>query len=795
MVWSLGQLGAAFSQVALAWGGAIAVSIPVAIHLLTRYRRQVQPWGAMRFLAESFKRHKRRLRIEQILLLVNRCLIVLLAGLAMSGPVLTGCTQWIQAATGAGDRVVHVVIDDSIASSATHPAGQQVIDHHKRFINDLAERLVPGDHVVIWRAARSPQRVEPSEPLPPAAVATHLAGIDAVSARADLRGTILAVRRELQRQPRDPRDTFVVLLSAFTRGAVDVERPLTDDLTGLDELATLYAVKPTALGNNAQIAALSLSDTQVLTGAAGALRTLGVQIVIKRFGDTTTTLGSELELAAYSRDRGEPLYTNRVRHEWPSGQNEHTLTLDVPVQALNPRGNHTDTLNPRDIPEAVALLATLIPDAAGSSLDAIAADNQRRGIVCARDTIAVAVVADEALGGPTERQPTSPARWLLSALSPNDQIEAVSAAVLDPTTLSEDALRDFDAAMIVQPEHTTPDAWARLLEYAQRGGVVWVIPPASADPPLWHEPLREAFGVEWQLSIELLAADDEPTRAWRLASADAPPPALRALSTEWESLLRPVRVYRRLDIDRTPIGTDVLLRTADGAPLMITADVGAGSLLLTLTGLDLDWTNLPAKPLFVPLVHETLRTHTARAADRWIARIVSGDAPPADPSRDAPPDDPSRTPRQRWTTWGGPRALNPSNRRAPHTSPSNPSPATGTNATPGIYEATDPAPVRWMVVDPDANGADTTRVLHERLKQWLATAGRWAWLSHDDAANVLTEKTSRTSLGWPLLCAVVGLVLLETCMARWFSHAGVPRLPTASGAPSQPHDRTVGAPV
>jgi succinate dehydrogenase/fumarate reductase cytochrome b subunit len=64
--------------------GAALVSLPILIHLINRMRFKRVPWAAMEFLLKSMKRNRRRLIIEQLLLLALRCLLVLLAMLLVS---------------------------------------------------------------------------------------------------------------------------------------------------------------------------------------------------------------------------------------------------------------------------------------------------------------------------------------------------------------------------------------------------------------------------------------------------------------------------------------------------------------------------------------------------------------------------------------------------------------------------------------------------------------------------------------------------------------------------------------
>src|SRR5215510_15312673 len=64
--------------------GAGAVSIPVIIHLLNRKRFRIVTWAAMKFLLAAQKQNTRRMRLEQIILLAVRVLILLLVILAMA---------------------------------------------------------------------------------------------------------------------------------------------------------------------------------------------------------------------------------------------------------------------------------------------------------------------------------------------------------------------------------------------------------------------------------------------------------------------------------------------------------------------------------------------------------------------------------------------------------------------------------------------------------------------------------------------------------------------------------------
>jgi hypothetical protein len=104
-----------FVTAGLAIAGACAVVIPIIIHLLFRQRRKPIEWAAMRFLIEAYRKHRKRLRLEQLLLLAVRCLIPLVLGFALARPLLQGAL----APSIGGQRAVYLIIDDGLASSVT----------------------------------------------------------------------------------------------------------------------------------------------------------------------------------------------------------------------------------------------------------------------------------------------------------------------------------------------------------------------------------------------------------------------------------------------------------------------------------------------------------------------------------------------------------------------------------------------------------------------------------------------------------------------------------------------------
>ena len=66
--------------------GLGAIAIPIIIHLLSRKAAKVIDWGAMQFLLDSIESRKRRIQLEEALLMAARCLLMALLALAVARP-------------------------------------------------------------------------------------------------------------------------------------------------------------------------------------------------------------------------------------------------------------------------------------------------------------------------------------------------------------------------------------------------------------------------------------------------------------------------------------------------------------------------------------------------------------------------------------------------------------------------------------------------------------------------------------------------------------------------------------
>src|SRR6478735_2909634 len=121
----------------LAGAAVAAVAVPILIHILMRRRRKPVMWAAMRFLLEAYRQNRRRIRMEQLLLLAARCLVVALAGLAIARPLL-GQAGLLG---GRGAVTLYLLVDNGLASSALDESGKPALERHKARAAALLDQL------------------------------------------------------------------------------------------------------------------------------------------------------------------------------------------------------------------------------------------------------------------------------------------------------------------------------------------------------------------------------------------------------------------------------------------------------------------------------------------------------------------------------------------------------------------------------------------------------------------------------------------------------------------------------
>ncbi len=162
--------------------GTLAVASPILIHLLNKRRFKIVEWAAMDFLFAADKKNRRRVQLENFILLLLRCLAMLLLALMLARPFLPSSLTAILAQAQKVERVI--LIDDSLSQrvlNGTQPSIETTKSSVKELISQLAGTTASEDWLTVILTSAPDQRLIDNEPLTKTTLNRHLQTIDGLT--------------------------------------------------------------------------------------------------------------------------------------------------------------------------------------------------------------------------------------------------------------------------------------------------------------------------------------------------------------------------------------------------------------------------------------------------------------------------------------------------------------------------------------------------------------------------------------------------------------------------------------
>ncbi|MEQ9096111.1 MAG: BatA domain-containing protein, partial [Phycisphaerales bacterium] len=645
--------------------GLAAIAIPIAIHLLMRRRRKPTPWAAMRFLAEAMRKRRRRLQLERLLLLAVRCLLVAAIALALGRPTIRGLAG--ESPFGSSAVTLAIVIDDSIASGVRDGGDATALDRHRAMAVELLESLRPqrGDRAMLVPMsgplaspadAPAASATEPTSDL--AALSQFLEDLTPTDAAADAAGALAIVADALLADALDEEagGRWVVAVLAdgvagvyppgeISAAATTPTTPPTSEAAGERPEASVLASDPAlaALGpdGDAGIAALTPIRPVLVVGQGEAVAVgAPARVTIGRSGAGLDQEAARTVRLRFVDDAGPGPWSTATARFRP-GERTASVVLDAQV-AGRPRG-------------LAYLEAQLVgeggqPDGqSGGQPGGQPGQRGQRGdlgvpgndaavaAVALRRQLTVAIIeAAGPAGAPAGAlNPDDPAAWLRAALAPDamgeaDPLADIAVTTVDPAVVDLPRLARADAAFVLAPGRVREGGWRALAAFARQGGLVAVFPGPTSGLAPWGDAMAEAFELPWTIGPEAVEHDQPLSIARR--AGDDPLGLLRLVEGELEALLRPVTVSRHLPLGVEPGGVgQPLLTLGNGDPAALLARPGEGGgrglIVLFAVPLAASWTDLPARPVMVPLAQELARAGVGLAVDSPGA--IAGERPAA----------------------------------------------------------------------------------------------------------------------------------------------------------------------
>lgn len=586
--------------------GAAAFTIPLIIHLLNRSKYLTIDWGAMQFLESSMKVNARRIQWKQLLLLLIRCMIPILLALAMARPIIRAWRD-----SGEGNAMsVAVILDDSLSMLSELNAnpnkfaakGDSLLSRATREIDSILGQLPPsssvclilaGEPIDVWDEHR-PEALRESVrelSLRKASAGTMnlasavRAGADWLSSSphpkrhllvlsdfqasqwdASEKDTVKQLSEMLAQQPIPIQWSFLDV--ANDNGAVGATATTTNSNAGSQSSASDGAAVTGKL-NNSQIgddvSILSMECVPGLLAPSGnATISASIQNHSKELAQIPVVLRVGLEEIERQTVQVGPQSSTKVRFQWsPKSIGDLEVRVVIDTQDLTPADN---------------ILADVIRVREPANVLIIDGDRRREAMKSESDYLRLALTPFSLLRG-----------------EPGD---LVTTRTVDSGGWNEAMLKEFQAVVCCNIPDLNPEQRRILRSFADAGGGLVICLGDKVQTERWNT---------WEPTTTggLRPGKISPRVDWSGRVGTTSTPMFELSRASLDSLETAKFEHRHtLELETPNPWTGIAFE--DGQPWLVAFPMGQGRCVWMMSSCDDGDSNLPSRPVYVPLMQKLL---------------------------------------------------------------------------------------------------------------------------------------------------------------------------------------------
>jgi hypothetical protein len=720
--------------------GLAAISIPIIIHLLNQFQVKQVTWAAMRFLQESVQKNQRRLQLEDILLLILRCLLIALLILALSRPTW----QTGNHTSGAHQVAAVIIMDDSYSMGLTNGITTS-FQRAQAAAEQVLMAFPTGSSSALFFAADNVQPVIAQPTYDFSLLRQTIRQAKVTDRSTDLSNALQLAVTTLQKHEGNQSKEIYLITDGQANGFPSLDQ-LQKQLGDVAKQITVHLV----LVGDAAESNLGITDLRMDSGLTPVDQPLRCTVQVFN-GSGTEARDVRVSLMIDN----EPSVDEKIIESIQPG----TASSVALFAKLRTEGYHTITAQ--------------IPH------DRLPADDQR--------TVAVRTVREVKVllvNGGLETTPSQMddffVRNALVPVAANDVANyVVKTTTINAPQLASTSLDDYDAVYFLDIDQIDSSLVPTLTHFVQQGGGLVVFPGPGANIDSYNQTLGRDDFLPAHLGPYKGDPDhNDEKKFYTLQTKDYDHPIAALWNDPSAGTLGTAHFYAYYTLtptpwktpapgDPTPTGGQprVVLHFAGGDdPAAVEHTWGAGRVVLFASTPTTAWNDLPVHQAFVPLMQRVLGSLIERQTEGLNVRVgqsfsfaVSSDLLHKDVSVTAPGQtDPARVEGQVTLVNGLPVVQYDKTDLA------------------GAYQvniAGDNTPI-YFAAQSDPSESNLTLLSDAQLKELSQSVDVIKWNS-SGPDNQLTPKLVEARVGrelWlPLLIAALIIATIETFMAQSFS--------------------------
>jgi len=537
-------------------GGVAAVSVPIIIHLISKHRHRRIRWGAMQFLLASVQRSSRRIKLQQLILLIIRCLILALVAIALMRPFFNVLAR------GRPDvRTDMVILLDNSMSMGYGAEKLSVASRAARLADRLMGLLKSGDTITIIAVEKKPRRITDSPLFDVDKARKLLKDVRPSAGPARFFDSLLEALRILETTHNPRREVFIVTdMQAH-------EWTLNED--------ALWQTIQDRLKDATPRPSLFLLNVQEGTRANRAITQLSLPPLVLTPGRTAQFTARVANLSP------DPVQAFKVEILLDGKLLEERL-LDLKASE-----SAEVSFSHRFTKPGWYVVSTKIPS------DSLPTDNVRNLTVQVKSSVPVLMIEEK------EKE------YLTLALAPTDEgdVSSVKLTHIQPSNLPTEALKDYSAVILTDTRSLSLTLIAAIESYVQSGGGLLIVPGDGLDIPFWNENLYAGGHGFLPAPFKERFTATDPTS---LSPVVTPHPALAFFSEKAEFLEQnQTHIVRWMKLAPTEAErVKVLAGFKTGDPFILERPFGKGTVILLTTDAHREWNDLPTHGFFVAMLNQ-----------------------------------------------------------------------------------------------------------------------------------------------------------------------------------------------
>lgn len=563
------------------WGGlaAVGVAVPIIIHLLHQRHRRRTDWAAMELLRKALVIRSGQIKLEDLLLLFLRCLVLALVAFALVRPTVEEKTANFLA----GDQSVGMVIAIDASYSMASGKLEKRMDAAKSRVSEILSTARASDSVTIVLLGDQPRTLLRGANYEEQRINEALKDVQPFPESLNLERSLKEVSSLIEELEASVIECYFVT-DAQEKDWKNLSSQAKADLDAIGEASNLFLVP------------VQLSD--------------GENLAVMKFGYSSGSLGPG----------GTARFTAEIKNfdNQPNGGSVATLLIDDQPESAQRLG----TLEPGET-KVVSFFTSLDLEGKAKlsvslSPDTLRQDNFRHTVVEARKQVRILCVDGQPATSNNEN--SSEIFWLTKALELKQAGGSgpVSAIRINWRDLEAETFEDFDIIALANVSKVEQVS-GKLADFVSEGGGLMLFAGDLIEAESYNTNLREqevnllpAKIIEPISFGEESSSNDDNEGFWTLGPIQSGHVLAKLAEKIPEEARNSIRFQRFMKVEPDANATTILSLSESNQPLLLEKRVGDGTVLMFTTTADRAWSNLAVEPLFPILIQQAVTHMTSR---------------------------------------------------------------------------------------------------------------------------------------------------------------------------------------